>query len=63
MAEVQRAQADRELAQLNLDRTEVRAPVNGIVTNLALPAGDYGTAGRPVIAVVDTDSFHVDGDF
>ena len=63
MAEVQRAQADRDLAQLNLDRTEVRAPVNGIVTNLALQVGDYVTAGRPVIAVVDTDSFHVDGYF
>ena len=62
-AAVQQAQADRDLAQLNLDRTEVRAPVNGIVTNLDLQTGDYVAAGHPVIAVVDTDSFHVDGYF
>ena len=62
-AAVQQAQADRDLAQLNLDRTEVRAPVNGIVTNLDLQVGDYVAAGHPVIAVVDTDSFHVDGYF
>ena len=34
------------MAQLNLERTEVRAPVNGIVTNLDLQAGDYVAAGR-----------------
>ena len=63
IAAVQQTQADRDLAQLNLDRTEVRAPVNGIVTNLDLQVGDYVAAGRAVIAVVDTDSFHVDGYF
>ena len=63
IAAVQQTQADRDLAQLNLDRTEVRAPVNGIVTNLDLQVGDYVAAGRAVIAVVDADSFHVDGYF
>jgi RND family efflux transporter MFP subunit len=62
-AALQQAQADRDLAQLNLDRTEIRAPVNGIVTNLDLQVGDYVAAGHPVVAVVDTDSFHVDGYF
>ena len=62
-AAVQQAQADRDLAQLNLDRTEIKAPVNGIVTNLDLQVGDYVAAGHPVIAVVDTDTFHVDGYF
>lgn len=62
-AALQQAQADRDLAQLNLDRTEIRAPVNGIVTNLQLQVGDYVAAGHPVVAVVDTDSFHVDGYF
>jgi RND family efflux transporter MFP subunit len=62
-AAAQQAQADRDLVQLNLDRTEIRAPVNGIVTNLELQVGDYIAAGHPVVAVVDTDSFHVDGYF
>jgi multidrug resistance efflux pump len=62
-AAFQQAQADRDLAQLNLDRTEVKASVNGIITNFDLRPGDYVTAGKPVTALVDTDSVHVDGYF
>src|SRR5262249_29860340 len=63
LAALQQAAADRGPAALNLARAEVRSPVNGIVTNLDLQVGDYVAAGRPVVAVVDTDSFHVDGYF
>ncbi len=62
-AAYQQALADRGVAQLNLDRATVRATVNGIVTNFELRPGDYVTAGHPVIALVDTDSLHVDGYF
>jgi RND family efflux transporter MFP subunit len=62
-AAYQQALADRGIAQLNLDRATVRAPVNGIVSNFALRPGDYVTAGHAVIALVDTDSLHVDGYF
>jgi multidrug resistance efflux pump len=37
----------------------VRAPVNGYVTNLVASVGDYATAGRGVLALVDEDSFYV----
>jgi multidrug resistance efflux pump len=57
------AAADRDLAQLNLVRTEVRASVNGIVTNFNLRPGDYVDAGKPVFALVDSDSFSVDAYF
>ncbi|NIX76332.1 efflux RND transporter periplasmic adaptor subunit [Microvirga terricola] len=57
------ALAALNVAQLNLDRTEVRSPVNGYVTNLRLNAGDYATAGKPVVAVVNSDSFYVSGYF
>lgn len=50
-------------AKLNLARTEVRSPVNGFVTNLQLDRGDYATAGHPMVAVVDTDSYYVAGYF
>ncbi|MBF9234273.1 efflux RND transporter periplasmic adaptor subunit [Microvirga alba] len=50
-------------ARLNLDRTEVRSPVNGYVTNLRLNPGDYATAGKAVVALVDSDSFYVSGYF
>ncbi|GLK77465.1 hypothetical protein GCM10008171_27190 [Methylopila jiangsuensis] len=57
------AVAERKTAELNLARTEVRAPVNGYVSNLLLRPGDYVTAGKPVIALVDSDSFYVAGYF
>jgi RND family efflux transporter MFP subunit len=62
-AAYQQALADRGIAQLNLDRATVRATVNGIVTNFELRPGDYVTAGHAVLALVDTDSLHVDGYF
>ena len=35
-------------AEVNLRRTEVRSPVNGIVTNLLLREGDYAHQGSPM---------------
>lgn len=63
VAAYQQAIADRDLAQLNLDRTAVRATVNGVVTNFDIQPGDYVTAGHAVTALVDTDSLYVDGYF
>ncbi len=57
------AVTDLAVAQLNLDRGTVRAPVNGVVTNFGMEPGDYVAAGSPVAALVDTDSLHVDGYF
>jgi RND family efflux transporter MFP subunit len=62
-AQFNSARVQRDLARLNLDRTTVRAPVNGIVTNVELQPGDYASAGRQVLALVDTDTIHVDGYF
>ncbi|MES1264394.1 MAG: HlyD family secretion protein, partial [Variovorax sp.] len=52
-----------DTARLNLARTEVKAPVDGWVTNLDLRPGAYATAGRPVLALVDRNSLHVQGYF
>ena len=57
------AVADLGVAQLDLSRSTVRAPVNGIVTNFSMETGDYVAAGNPVAALVDTDTLHVDGYF
>lgn len=57
------AVAARAAAALDLRRTEVHAPVNGIVTNLTLLPGDYVTAGKAVMALVATDTFRVEGYF
>lgn len=53
----------RDVAKLNLERTRVVAATDGIVTNLDIWAGAYVTAGRPVMALVDRNSFYVEGYF
>jgi multidrug resistance efflux pump len=62
-AALAQALVNRDLAQLNLDRTRVLAAVNGVVTNLDLQAGTYVTAGHPVMALIDHDSFYAEGYF
>ena len=62
-ASVDAAQAELDVARLNLARSTLYAPVNGYVTNLSLRAGDYVTAGQPRIALLDSDSFWVYGYF
>jgi RND family efflux transporter MFP subunit len=57
------AVADRAVAQLNLDRSQVYASVNGKISNMDLRPGTYVTAGKGVMALVDTDTLHVDGYF
>lgn len=63
VAQLNSARVQRDVARLNLDRTIVYAPVDGIVTNVELQPGDYASAGRQVIALVDSDTIHVDGYF
>jgi RND family efflux transporter MFP subunit len=62
-AQLNGARVARDLAQLNLERTTVRTPVNGVVTNVELQPGDYASAGHQVLALVATDTIHVDGYF
>lgn len=57
------ALAAREGAALNVHRTQVRASVNGIVTNLDLHPGDYLAPGKQALALLDTDSLRVEGYF
>ncbi|MDP6815638.1 MAG: HlyD family secretion protein [Alphaproteobacteria bacterium] len=46
--------ADFDLAQLDLDRTTVLAPADGIVSNVKLRLGEYVRAGTPVFSMVET---------
>jgi multidrug resistance efflux pump len=63
LAAVKQAEAALATAQLNLERTHVRAPVDGYVTNLLVRVGDYASAGSPRLALIDSHSFWVDGYF
>lgn len=62
-AEFDAANATLEVAKLNLERSTVVAPVNGIVTNFALLPGRYVNAGASVFALIDSDTFRVEGYF
>jgi multidrug resistance efflux pump len=62
-AALDQALVARDVARLNLDRTQVVASSDGIVTNLDLQAGAYVSAGHPVLALVDRDSFYAEGYF
>jgi RND family efflux transporter MFP subunit len=62
-AQLDAAQAALDLAKLNLERSVLRSPVNGYVTNLRLRVGDYAQAGQPHVAVIDADSYWIIGYF
>ena len=57
------AKADKESARLDLEFAAVRAPVDGFVTNLDLRIGSQAVENQPVMALVDTNSFWIDGYF
>ena len=57
------AQVAVDSAKLNLERTVVRSPVDGYVNDRAPRLNEFVTAGRPVLSIVDSSSFHIDGYF
>ncbi|PSU35624.1 HlyD family secretion protein [Photobacterium lutimaris] len=57
------AKAALEEAQLNLSFTQVTAPVDGFITNLNLRVGSQVVANQPVVALVDKNSFWIEGFF
>ena len=62
-AQYQQALANLNQARVNLERTQIRSPVSGWVTNLLARLGDYANVGQNKISVVDADSFWIDGYF
>ncbi|MCG5242550.1 HlyD family secretion protein [Azospirillum doebereinerae] len=62
-AAARQAESALDLARLNLERTEIKAVVDGFVTNLQLRPGNYVSAGQAVIALIDRHSFYVMGYF
>jgi RND family efflux transporter MFP subunit len=52
-----------DTAKLNLDRTQVRAPVDGYITNLNVHNGDFAMAGVAKLAIIDKNSYWVYGYF
>lgn len=62
-ASLAQANAARDVAALNLQRTTVPSPVDGVVTNTEMRPGDYLQAGHPALALVYGGSLHAEGYF
>lgn len=54
-----KAVATRDLAKLDLERTIIRAPADGWVTNLNVYAGEFITRGSTAVALVKQNTFYV----
>jgi multidrug resistance efflux pump len=53
-ARIRTALATLETAQLDLHNTTVRAPSEGIITNLTVDIGHYASAGAPIMTFIST---------
>lgn len=53
--EIQAVLNKRKQAALNLGYTELKAPANGVITNLMLAKGDYASAGQPLLTFINTE--------
>jgi len=61
--DVAAAQARLEKAELDLARTVIRAPVDGVVTNKQVQVGQRIAAGAPIMVIVPVATAYVDANF
>lgn len=61
--EVALARARVNQARVNLERTVIRAPVDGVVAKRSVQVGQQIQAGVPVLQVVPVGAVHVDANF
>ena len=62
-AALMQAEAERQLAQLNLGYTTLRAPVDGTIGNRRVRLGAFVEAGSPLLAVVPSSGLWIDANF
>jgi multidrug resistance efflux pump len=62
-ADVESAEAALYKAKVDMERCEIRSPVNGWVTNLSVRVGNYANTGQRQMSIVDADSFWINGYF
>ena len=61
--EVELARAKRDQARVNLERTVIRAPIDGIVAKRAVQVGQQVREGTALLSVVPVAQVHVDANF
>ena len=63
LADVESAEESLNIAQLNLQWTKVYATVDGWVSNINFELGTQAVANKPILALVDKNSFWIFGFF
>jgi membrane fusion protein, multidrug efflux system len=61
--EVSLARAKRDQALVNLERTVIRAPKDGVIARRSVQVGQQVQAGSPLLWVVPVSEVHVDANF
>jgi multidrug resistance efflux pump len=59
--ELDKAEADYDIAKYNLDHTVMTAPANGDIVNLLIQPGGYINKGEPLFGIIKTDEWWVVG--
>lgn len=62
-ASIEQARARAEQARVDLSRTVLRAPVDGVISKRTVQIGQKVQAGIPLLAVVPVQDIHVDANF
>ena len=57
------ARAGLSLAERNLRLSAVRAPCDGRITGLEIAAGEFASAGHPLVTIIDTEHWYAIGNF
>jgi membrane fusion protein (multidrug efflux system) len=63
LAAIAAAKAEHEVAMLDLEHTEIRAPVAGVVGNRSVQTGEYVRPGVALMSVVPLESVWVEANF
>lgn len=58
-SQVEAAKADREVANLDVQRTEIRAPFSGVLDDVMVERGQFVRTGDPLLSVTDLDHIEV----
>ncbi len=59
-AQVEQAQASLDSAQINLSKTVLRSPINGVITMGDLKVGELVTAQSPVVSVISDKNYQIE---
>jgi len=60
---IEQARAALDQARINLEKTRVRAPTDGVVTDVRVDTGNFAGAGMPMMTFISTDDIWVQADF